>query len=95
MMKHSKTETLRRAYRAYKNSPYRCLPDCYRNCSAQKERAYENCIRKEIEYSGFNGRIIGFNSQIFSFGFIGEINEKEAFFYITPTYERYIYISEI
>ena len=94
-MKHAKTETLRQAYRNYKLSTNQCLADCYRSCSNEKQKAYEYCIRKEIEYSGYNGRIIGFNSNFFSFGFIGEINEKEAFFYITHTQDRYIYIDEI
>lgn len=95
MMKHTKTETMRQAYRKYNKSINRCLADCYSNWSTAKEEAYDHCIRKEIEYCGYNGRIIGYNSNIFTFGFIGEINGKEAFFYITPSYERYIFINEI
>ena len=94
-MKHAKTETLRQAYRKYKISDNQCLADCYRSCSNEKQKAYEYCIRKEIEYCGYNGRIVGYNTFSFTFGFIGEINGKEAFFYITPTYDRYIYIDEI
>ena len=95
MMKHSKTETLKQAYRKYERSTNFCLADCYCNCSNAKHKAYDYCIRKEIEYNGYNGKIIGFNSNFFSYGFIGEIDEKTAFFYITHTQDRFIYLDEI
>lgn len=94
-MKHTTTKTIKNAHNSYIKSNLYTLNDCYTNASYYKQIAYNRCRDLVKEYNGRQSRIIGYNSQTFSFGFIGTINEKPAFFYITKDYDRYIYIDEL
>lgn len=94
-MKHTNTAQIKRAYCEYLKSPNWRLWHCYERYSESKEAAYEYCLDLVHRYNGGTYRIIGFNSMTFSFGFVGEINGKEAFFYITKSYDRFIYLDEI
>lgn len=68
------------------------LGEVYNTWSNAKERAYDYCLELVRKYNGYNYRILGANSCVFSFGFIGEINGRKAFFYITHTADRFMYI---
>lgn len=79
--------------------PYR-LEDCYTRYSAAKQNAYNYCM--DLFMNKYNGyahltkfAILGYNTMQFSFAFIGEIDGKEAFFYITRDYDRYIFVDEM
>jgi hypothetical protein len=99
-MKHCKHKNMIKAYSEYMKSNNRHLWDVYGHYSQYKERAFNYCrelayIHKS-PYVGFGElKIISHNSQVFTIGFLGEINDRLAFFYITPSYDRYIYIDEI
>lgn len=92
---------IKEAYKQYLKSNYYELYQCYNNYSYFKEKAIEYCKELQYKYNGFNLKIIGFNSMTFSVGFIGEIPDektgeiKEAFFYITKNYDRYIFTDEL
>lgn len=47
------------------------------------------------EYNGKALKIIGYNTMTFSVGFLGTVDGRAAFIYITKTYDRYIYIDEM
>lgn len=94
-MMHKNTKQLKNAYSDYLRSTYYQLSDCYINCSYEKHSAVNYILKLMYKYNGYGFKIIGFNSQTFSAGFIGEIDGKKAFFYITKCYDRYIFIDEI
>ena len=63
-----------------------CLTDlaqCYKNFSQLKWQAY--CYERDTQYvlNGFNFRIIGYNSMMFSVGFYFYMNEELYFHYAT------------
>lgn len=78
--------------REYKQSKLYNLYSCYNKVSDSKEIAYEYCLRLMDKYNGTDLRIIGYNTFVFSAGFIGEYEGRKAFFYITADYDRYMYI---
>lgn len=94
-MTYSNTKQLKNAYRDYLRSTNYHLSDCYINCSYYKQKAFWYCQDLVKKYNGSGLKIIGYNSQTFSVGFIGEIFGKKAFFYITKTYDRCIYIEDL
>lgn len=95
-MTHTKNATIKHAFERYANSNLYTLRDCYAKHSTAKENAYHYCIRLYLDTpAGRQPRIIGYNSMTFSFGFIGKHNGKDAFFYITRDYDRFIYLDEI
>lgn len=94
-MTHTTTKVIKNAYNSYIKSNLCTLSDCYRNASYNKQCAYDYCLSLMLKYNGQAGCIIGYNCMVFSFGFIGEIYGRQAFFYITRDYDRYIYLDEL
>lgn len=62
------------------------LDDCYKSYSEYKDKAFVDCIFTTDLYNGFNGKIISYNSHIFTYGFnyYNGYGDK-MFMYITPT----------
>ena len=94
-MRHTTTKNIKNAYNTYLHSCNCDLHDCYSSFSRNKQKAFNYCLSLVKQYNGQAWAIIGFNSQTFSFGFLGEINGKQAFFYITKSYDRFIYLDEM
>lgn len=94
-MEYCKKKLIKNAYESYLKSYNYCLSDCYSNWSYHKEDAFNYCRDLVNKYEGRQGRIIGYCIMSFSYGFIGKINNKEAFFYITRDYDRYIYLEDL
>ena len=100
-MLHCKTKQIKASYKSYLNSNYYELYHCYDNYSYYKAIAFENCRDLMQRVNGYGLKIISFNSQCFTVGFIGEmVDEKtgaieKAFFYITRDYDRFIFLDEI
>lgn len=94
-MTHCKTKQIKTAHNNYTKSNLYCLSDCYGTHSRNKENAFQYCLSLKEAYNGIQLRIISYNSQCFSVGFIGEIDGQRAFFYITRDYDRYILLNEI
>lgn len=98
-MKHTKTKVMKNAFESYNISigyyGYRRLNNCYDTHSIYKSRAEQYCLDLLRQYNGEGFTIIGHNCMTFSVGFIGEIENRKAFFYITRDYDRYIFLDEL
>lgn len=92
------TATLRRAYNNYCGSSNRILSDVYGSYSTAKDNAYNYCVDLMEKYNGNDLRIISYNTFMFSAGFTFEVLDNEtnevrrAFCYITPSYDRFMFI---
>lgn len=94
-MTYNKTKTIKNAYEIYLKSNLYTLNDCYANASYNKQKAYNYCRDLLVKYNGRQGRILGYNTMVFSYGFIGEMDGKPAFFYITRDHDRYIFVEDL
>ena len=94
-MTHTTTQNIKNAHTAYEKSTDYNLYHCYNNHSYAKEKAWNYCVEQMIKHNGSGLKVIGYNSMTFSVGFYGEINGKSAFFYITKSYDRFIYLDEL
>lgn len=63
------------------------LEECYNSCSAAKRKAYYDCLHKCVDMDGWRFRIISFNSQTFTCGWLYEDKETGV---ITLNVETYL-----
>ena len=94
-MEHTKKAIMSQKYREFNRSFAFELGHVYGRYSEAKARAWDYCLSLADKYNGGALRILSANTMIFTVGFVGEINNRKAFFYITPSYDRYIYLDEI
>ena len=66
------------------------LYQVYNNYSCYKERAINYCKTLQKTNNGKNGKITSFNSQIFTYAFVSENDNKTTLYYITPNNEYII-----
>ena len=69
----------------YIDSQNYTLTDCYKRHSIRKQVAFDMCLNIMRNVKGHKLKIVSYNSQIFTVGFYGYINNQLNFFYITPT----------
>ena len=91
-IKETYNKRIKSAYEQHQNSRLYVLNDCYKNPSTTKFDIFSECRQLMRKYDGFDLRIIGYNSMIFTVGFFGYINKRLNFFYITPEHIRYMEI---
>ena len=89
-MKKANTKTLKNAYANYQQSNNYTLRDCYVSYSYAKEKVFNYCKELCDKYNGNGLKIISYNTFGFSCGFIGLVDNKKAFVYITKDYNRYL-----
>lgn len=94
-MKRVNNKIVAQQYFHYVNSNTRYLEQCYGRYSGAKAKAYDYCVDLYSKYEGVDFKIIGYNTCTFSVGFVGWINDRMAFFYITANYDRYMYMDDI
>lgn len=94
-MTKTNNKQIKGAYRQYRESGLYTLYDCYNNFSYYKMKAFKYCRELIKQYNGYQGRIISYNIFSFTYGFIGEVEGKKAFIYITKDYDRFIYLDDI
>lgn len=94
-MKHTNSKIIVDAYYRYLKSNDNRLWDVYKSCSQAKVNAYAYCNSKKRELNGRDLKIVSHNSQLFTVGFIGELDNRQAFIYITKDNERFIYLDEL
>jgi hypothetical protein len=95
-MIHCSKKIMRQAYEDWTTSNIYSLRDCYETFSRAKRNAFDYCISLGDKYNANDYiKIIKYNTMAFSVGFVGEIDGKQAFFYITRDYDRYIFIDEL
>ena len=87
----SNSKTIKNAYERYINSHVSFLWECYNNYSPRKSEAMEYCKRLMHELNGWGLRIVSYNCNVFTVGFLfmNEDDEK-CFAYITRDYDRYM-----
>lgn len=76
-------------YDEYLESDTMFLWQCYDNYSWEKAKAFEYCEELQKKYDGFGGRIISFNLNMFTYGFMFEKENKKYFAYITKNHDRF------
>ena len=64
--------------RAHARSTNRTIWDAYERPSRKKERAYEECYAEMIRLGGYDGRVVGANSNFFSYAFFYRDKEGKA-----------------
>lgn len=72
-------------YEKWKKSTATELWDIYSNYSYNKEKALNMCYRIMKNLNGFNLKIVGYNSNVFTVGFMTIDNGKQIYHHITPT----------
>lgn len=94
-MTHTNSTAIRNAYSAYLRSDMTDIYHAYAKPSTAKFNAWLYCHNLMMEADGRCLRVIGYNTCTFSAGFIGTVDGKMAFVWITKTYERYAYLDEL
>lgn len=90
-MKFQNTKVLRNAYQNYKMSWMCELYDCYNSFSRAKVNAMAYCENLMHELNGHGLRIVSYNQNVFTVGFIFPTEDGgNAFAYITRDYDRYM-----
>lgn len=90
-MKLDRSKRMIDAYQRWKVSDKWGLGDCYKDCSREKHEAWLGCLDLMCEFNGQCGRVVGYNSSSFSYGFvfIHEKTGEECFMWITKDSARY------
>lgn len=94
-MTYTKSKIIKSAYQQFLSSQKTQLSDCYANPTKAKREAFDRCIRLCYLHNYDRYRILGYNTNTFSFGFTGLLGNKPAFFYITKEYDRCIFLDEL
>ena len=73
----------------YDRSNWYSLSDAYTSYSYRKERAWDYCVHKMIEYNGMGLKVISRNTNFFTAGFVfyDEETGDLMFYYITANYD--------
>ena len=69
------TQKARRFIKDYWTSSRYNLDDCYNNYSYAKENAYDYCINKQSKMNGYDGRILSYNTFVFTYAFMTDDNK--------------------
>lgn len=72
-------------YRRYMQSNATRLYDVYGSYSCAKSMAFDRCIETMYEYRGFDGRIISYNTNFFTYAFKFYESHEQHLCVITPT----------
>ena len=70
-------------YNAYLRSNLTTLKQCYNSWSWAKERAYNECKNRCAEMKGHDFRIISYNLNVFTIGYLYEKDNKTYLHYET------------
>jgi len=80
-------------FKRYKASSDYSLNDIYKSFSSYKQNAYNDCVKLMDKHNGDTLRIIGYNSSVFSVGFMFTNEQKQkCFAYITHTANKFCII---
>lgn len=90
-MKLDRSKRMKEAYHRWCVSDKWDLGDVYKSHSREKNEAYTHCMRTMLALNGYGGRIVGYNTNNFSYGFVFKdaVTEKECFVWITKDFERF------
>ena len=83
----TKTKIKREVLTKLAKSPFDNLNSCYSSCSYQKENAYDKELSKALDLGADVWGIISYNSNIFTFGYTFDFENKKYVALITPSYD--------
>ena len=95
VMAHNNTRSMREAYKRFREGGVKELAECYKKPSYYKATAYFDCVETAKRYSSVYYGIATYNSQKFTFCFIGKRFGKLIFARITKDKAEYIYLEEV
>ena len=79
---------LKAKYQQYLKAPLRYVTDVYDRPSVNKLRAENNIIEYMLDNDGYGYRVMSYNTQMFTVGYIIQNDEGKLFVYETA-YRRY------
>lgn len=88
-MKKSNTKLMEAKFRQYLGSTNRSLGDVYDRYSQAKEEAWEACKAICKKYDGRDLKVVSYNDNYFTAGFLFTENGKDNFCWITKDHVRY------
>lgn len=86
---------MEKVYKQYLKSERYNLCDAYGRYSYNKIKAFKYCKSLMSEYGGSGLKLISFNTNMFTAGFICDIDGVKSFVYITKSYDRYCNIDRL
>ena len=84
------SKLIKSAYRSYLTSEWQNIYQAYKNPSRRKVSAWESCTELCKKYDGRNLKVVSKNCDYCSAGFIGYVDGKRSFVWITACYNRYM-----
>lgn len=72
----------------FNNSEFFTLSDCYKSYSENKYRAFQACVDRFYKMDGYGFRIISFNSQTFTCGWLYDDKETGVIMLNVETYRN-------
>lgn len=94
-MKKVNNRQIKDAYQRWTKSTDTTLGQVYKNCSTAKYRAYNYCINLMDKYNGYGLKILGYNCNFFSVGFMATVDGVDVFCYITYANNYYIPVKNL
>ena len=92
---YKKGKMMLRKYIDYRKSKKVFIRECYKNPSIAKLDAEANIIKFAYDNGAYTGRVLSYNTSIFTYGFIGLKDGREIFVYITPYRMWWCYLSDL
>ena len=83
-------DLLLEACQKYLMSNWENIYQAYERPSSLKSSAWERCQQICNEYNGNNLRVVSKNINVFTAGFMAELDKKKVFVYITRDHVRYV-----
>ena len=80
---------LKAKYAEYLATPSRCVNDVYARPSTAKRRAEQNIINYLVDQNGYGYRVMSYNAQMFTVGYIIRNENGKCFVYETA-YNQYV-----
>lgn len=77
----------KKVYANFRRSWITELREAYGRCSWAKINAFEYCRNLESSCRAYNGRIVSYNTCMFTYGFTCEIDGQAWFVYITKDHD--------
>ena len=81
---------LKAKYQQYLKTPIRCVNDVYARPTIAKRRAELDIIIYLVDQNGYGYRVMTYNSQMFTVGYIIQNDEGKLFVYETEQHRYYL-----
>lgn len=85
IFKQTNPKKLQGYFELWQKSSFEFLSYCYKSYSYDKAAYFSECLRVASILNGERPRILTYNKNVFTFGFVFEFNNSKYFVLITPT----------